>query len=283
MTASMMDGKAMAAKIKADLSTRVTALRDRGAVPGLGTLLIGNDPASRLYVAGKHRDCAEVGIESIRIDLPVTAAQQDLLEAIGELNRNPACTSYLVQLPVPEHLDQNQALSQIDPDKDADGLHPVNLGRLVLGIPAPLPCTPRGIVTMLRHYQVNLDGAHVVVIGRGVTVGRPLSLLLTSRNENATVTLCHTGTRDLATHTKQADILVAAAGQANLVQPEMVKPGAVLVDVGITRLKGKPQGDIDKACWQTASLASPNPGGVGPMTRAMLLTNLVEAAERSLK
>lgn len=279
MTASVMDGKALAARIKSDLASRVTALRARGIVPGLGTLLIGDDPASQLYVTGKHRDCSDLGIASIRLELPTTANQQDVAEVIGELNRNPACTSYLVQLPLPSHLDQSQVLSQIDPAKDADGLHPVNLGRLVLGLPGPLPCTPRGIIAMLRHYEVELDGAHVCIIGRGVTVGRPLSLLLTRRSENATVTLCHTGTIDLASQVRQADIVVAAAGQVGLVRADMVKPGAVLVDVGITRLNGKPHGDIAPQAWEVAALASPNPGGVGPMTRAMLLTNLVEAAE----
>ena len=277
-----MDGKALAAVIKSEVAARVGDLRARGVVPGLGTLLVGDDPASRLYVAGKHRDCADVGIESLRLDLPATASQADVADAIGELNRNPACTSYLVQVPLPGHLDQNLALSLIDPVKDADGLHPVNLGRLVLGLPGPLPCTPRGIVALLRHYGVGLDGAHVCVIGRGVTVGRPLGLLLTRRAENATVTLCHTGTVDLAAHTRDADIVVAAAGRVGLVKAGMVKPGAVLVDVGVTRLDGRPQGDIAADAWEVASLVSPNPGGVGPMTRAMLLTNLVDAAEAAI-
>ncbi len=279
MTARTMDGKAQAKAIKAELATRVAALRDRGIVPGLGTILVGEDPASRIYVAGKHRDCAEVGIESIRIDLPATAGESELDEAIDRLNADPACTGYIVQLPLPPQLDENRALTRIDPGKDADGLHPVNLGRLVLGVPGPLPCTPRGIVELLRRYGVGLDGAQVCVIGRGLTVGRPLGLLLTRRSENATVTLCHTGTRDLAGLTRQADVLVAAAGRPGLVDASMVKPGAVLVDVGVTRVDGKPRGDLAPDVWEVASLVTPNPGGVGPMTRAMLLANVVDAAE----
>jgi methylenetetrahydrofolate dehydrogenase (NADP+)/methenyltetrahydrofolate cyclohydrolase len=276
-----MDGKAQATAIKADLAIRVKECKARGVYPGLGTLLVGDDPASALYVAGKHRDCAEVGIESIRVNLPSSATSQDLAKAIEDLNSDPRCTGYIVQLPLPRHLDENWALSAVDPDKDADGLHPTNLGRLVLGLPGPLPCTPRGIVELLRRYKVELNGAHVCVIGRGTTVGRPLGLLLTRRSENCTVTLCHTGTRDLACHTRQADIVVAAAGRAGMVTADMVKPGAVLVDVGVTRLDGKPEGDLADDVWDTASLVTPNPGGVGPMTRAMLLTNVVEAGERA--
>jgi len=281
MTARRMDGKAQAAAIKADLAERVKALRSRGITPGLGTVLVGEDPASQLYVAGKHRDCAEVGIESLRVDLPASATKEDLARAIHELNCDPGCTGYIVQLPLPRHLDENWALSLIDPDKDADGLHPMSLGRLVLGVPGPLPCTPRGIVELLRRYDVELNGAHVCVIGRGTTVGRPLGLLLTRRTENSTVTLCHTGTRDLASLTRQADIVVAAAGRAGMVTADMIKPGAVLVDVGITRVDGKPQGDFAPEVWDVASLVTPNPGGVGPMTRAMLLANVVDAAEAS--
>ena len=282
MTARTMEGKSQARAIREDLALRVSALKQRGVTPGLGTLLVGDDPASRLYVAGKHRDCAQVGIESIRVDLPESASEQDLISAIDELNRNPGCTGYIVQLPLPSHLDENLALGLIDPNKDADGLHPINLGRLVLGMPGALPCTPRGIVELLRRYGVELDGAHVCVVGRGTTVGRPLGLLLTRRTENSTVTLCHTGTRDLAMHTRQADIVVAAAGRAGMITADMVKPGAVLVDVGVTRVDGKPQGDLAEDVWEVASLVSPNPGGVGLMTRAMLLTNVVEAAERNL-
>ncbi len=279
MAARTIDGKAQAAQIKQDLAIRVERLRAGGVRPGLGTLLVGDDPASKLYVAGKHRDCAQVGIESIQVHLPATASAADVARAIDSLNQDPACTGYIVQLPLPPGLDENLALSLVDPDKDADGLHPMNLGRLVLGMPGPLPCTPRGIVELLRRYDVALDGAHVCVIGRGTTVGRPLGLLLTRRSENATVTLCHTGTRDLAGHTRQADIVVSAAGRAGMVTAAMVKPGAVLVDVGVTRVDGKPQGDLAPDVWQAASLVTPNPGGVGPMTRAMLLANIVDAAE----
>jgi len=276
-----LDGKALAQDIKADLAHRVTALKQRGIQPGLGTLLVGQDPASALYVAGKHRDCAQVGITSLRVELPETATADEVADAIDGFNNDPRCTGYIVQLPLPKHLDSNWALSLIDPDKDADGLHPTNLGRLVLGIDGPLPCTPRGIVELLRRYDVTLDGAHVCVIGRGTTVGRPLGLLLTRRTENSTVTLCHTGTRDLASYTRQADIVVAAAGRPSMVTADMVKPGAVLIDVGVTRMDGKPQGDLAEDVWDVASLVTPNPGGVGPMTRAMLLANIVDAAERS--
>ncbi|HLU46068.1 MAG TPA: bifunctional methylenetetrahydrofolate dehydrogenase/methenyltetrahydrofolate cyclohydrolase [Natronosporangium sp.] len=286
MTATVLDGKAVAAAIKEDLRARVAALRERGYTPGLGTVLVGDDPASRSYVAGKHRDCEEIGIASIRRDLPVTASQAEVEAAVAELNADPACTGFLVQLPLPTGLDQQRVLEAIDPDKDADGLHPVNLGRLVLGEPAPLPCTPRGIVELLRRYGVPLAGAEVVVIGRGVTVGRPLGLLLTRRSENATVTLCHTGTRDLATHTRRADIVVVAAGVPHLLTPDMVRPGAAVVDVGVNRVgttpsgRAKLAGDVDPAVAEVAGYLAPVPGGVGPMTRAMLLANVVERAER---
>ena len=281
MTARTMDGKALAKTIKAQLARRVEALKAKGIHPGLGTIVVGDDPASKLYVAGKHRDCAEVGIESLQVELDESATNQDLAIAIAELNADPRCTGYIVQLPLPSHVDETWALSLIDPDKDADGLHPVNLGRLVLGMPGPLPCTPRGIVELLRRYDVELDGAHVCIIGRGTTVGRPLGLLLTRRTENSTVTLCHTGTRDLASYTRSADIVVSAAGRPGIVTASMVNPGAVLVDVGITRVDGKPQGDLAPDVWDVASLVTPNPGGVGPMTRAMLLANVVDAAESS--
>jgi len=286
VTATVLDGKAVAAAIKEDLRARVAALRERGYTPGLGTVLVGDDPASRSYVAGKHRDCEEIGIASIRRDLPVTASQAEVEAAVAELNADPACTGFLVQLPLPTGLDQQRVLEAIDPDKDADGLHPVNLGRLVLGEPAPLPCTPRGIVELLRRYGVPLAGAEVVVIGRGVTVGRPLGLLLTRRSENATVTLCHTGTRDLATHTRRADIVVVAAGVPHLLTPDMVRPGAAVVDVGVNRVgttpsgRAKLAGDVDPAVAEVAGYLAPVPGGVGPMTRAMLLANVVERAER---
>jgi methylenetetrahydrofolate dehydrogenase (NADP+)/methenyltetrahydrofolate cyclohydrolase len=279
MTATKLDGVAVARSIKGELAVRVRALAERGIRPGLGTVLVGDDPGSRSYVAGKHRDCAEVGIESIRVDLPADASTSQVAEAIAELNEDPACTGYIVQLPLPRHLDDNWALSLVDPDKDADGLHPVNLGRLVLGIPAALPCTPRGIVELLRRYDVALDGAEVCIVGRGTTVGRPLGLLLTRRSENATVTLCHTGTRDLAEHLRAADIVVAAAGSPGLVTADVLKPGAVVLDVGITRTEEGLVGDVHGSAWEVASLIAPIPGGVGPMTRAMLLTNVVDRAE----
>jgi len=281
VTATILDGKATAAAIKAELATRVAVLRERGITPGLGTVLVGEDPGSRSYVAGKHRDCAEVGIASLRADLPADASQQQVDEAILALNEDPSCTGYIVQLPLPKGLDEARALELIDPDKDADGLHPTNLGRLVLTIPAPLPCTPRGIVELLRRYDVPLAGAEVTVIGRGVTVGRPLGLLLTRRSENATVTLCHTGTRDLAAHTRGADIVVAAAGVAHLLTADMVKPGAAVLDVGITRTDAGLVGDVHPDVREVAGFVAPMPGGVGPMTRAMLLANVVEAAERA--
>ncbi|MGB7980753.1 MAG: bifunctional methylenetetrahydrofolate dehydrogenase/methenyltetrahydrofolate cyclohydrolase [Candidatus Nanopelagicales bacterium] len=280
MTATILDGKVTAAAVKAELAGKVADLRARGIVPGLGTVLVGEDPGSLSYVAGKHRDCAEVGISSIRVDLPADASQSDVLAAVRALNADPACTGYIVQLPLPRGLDANAVLEVMDPDKDADGLHPVNLGRLVLGTPAPLPCTPRGIVELLRRYDVPLAGAEVVVIGRGVTVGRPLGLLLTRKSENATVTLCHTGTRDLAAHTRTADIVVAAAGVPHLLSADWVKPGAAVLDVGITRVAGRLVGDVAPDVHEVAAFVAPMPGGVGPMTRAMLLANVVEAAGR---
>jgi methylenetetrahydrofolate dehydrogenase (NADP+)/methenyltetrahydrofolate cyclohydrolase len=281
VTAIILDGKATAAAIKAELATRVSVLKEHGINPGLGTVLVGDDPGSHSYVAGKHRDCAEVGIASVRADLPADASQAQVDEAIAALNEDPNCTGYIVQLPLPKGLDENRALEAIDPNKDADGLHPTNLGRLVLNIPAPLPCTPRGIVELLRRYDVNINGAEVCVVGRGVTVGRPLGLLLTRRTENATVTLCHTGTRDLVEHTRKADIIVAAAGVAHLIKPDMIKPGAAVLDVGITRTDAGLVGDIDPACAEVAGHIAPMPGGTGPMTRAMLIMNVVESAERA--
>jgi methylenetetrahydrofolate dehydrogenase (NADP+)/methenyltetrahydrofolate cyclohydrolase len=281
VTATILDGKATAATIKAELADRVAALASSGHRPGLGTVLVGDDPGSRAYVAGKHRDCDEVGITSLREDLPADASPADVEAAIDRLNADPACTGYIVQLPLPKGLDENAMLARIDPDKDADGLHPMSLGRLVLNAPGPLPCTPRGIVELLRRYDVPINGAEVVVVGRGVTVGRPLGLLLTRRSENATVTLCHTGTRDLAAHTRGADIVVAAAGSAGLITADMVKPGAAVLDVGITRGPTGLVGDLDPGVRAVAGHVAPMPGGVGPMTRAMLLANVVEAAERA--
>ena len=281
VTATILDGKATAAAVKRDLAASVADLRAAGIVPGLGTVLVGDDPGSRAYVAGKHRDCAEVGIESIRVDLPDTATQADVLAAVRDLNADPACTGYIVQLPLPKGLDANAVLEAMDPAKDADGLHPVNLGRLVLGAPAPLPCTPRGIVELLRRYDVAINGAEVCVVGRGVTVGRPLGLLLTRKSENATVTLCHTGTRDLASHVRGADIVVAAAGVPRLITADLVKPGAAVLDVGITRTAEGLVGDVHPDVREVAAFIAPMPGGVGPMTRAMLLANVVEAAGRA--
>ena len=282
MSASILDGKATAAEVKADLKERVAALAARGITPGLGTILVGDDPGSRAYVAGKHRDCAQVGVASIRRDLPASATQAEVEEAVAELNADPACTGYIVQLPLPSGLDEKRVLNLIDPAKDADGLHPVNLGKLVLGEEAPLPCTPRGIVALLRRYGVEIAGAEVTVIGRGITVGRALGLLLTRRSENATVTLCHTGTKDLALHTRAADIVVVAAGRAGLLTADMVKPGAAVLDVGITRTEAGLAGDVAPEVASVAGWIAPMPGGVGPMTRAMLITNVVEAAERQL-
>lgn len=279
MTAVILDGKATAADVKADLRRRVDVLRAKGVMPGLGTVLVGDDPGSHAYVGGKHRDCGEVGIASIRVDLPADTTQDQLDEEIRRLNADPSVTGYIVQLPLPKHLDANRVLTLMDPGKDADGLHPTNLGRLVLGEPAPLPCTPRGIVEILRRYDVPLDGAEVVVVGRGVTVGRPLGLLLTRKSENATVTLCHTGTKDLASHLRAADIVAAAAGVPHLVTADLVKPGAAVLDVGITRTDAGLVGDVHPGVMEVAGFVAPMPGGVGPMTRAMLITNVVEAAE----
>jgi methylenetetrahydrofolate dehydrogenase (NADP+)/methenyltetrahydrofolate cyclohydrolase len=281
VSAQILDGKATAAAIRSDLKERVAALRERGVGVGLGTVLVGDDPGSHAYVAMKHRDCAEVGIESIRRDLPADATQQDVERAVAELNADPVCTGYIVQLPLPKGLDEQRVLELIDPLKDADGLHPINLGRLTLMQPGPLPCTPKGIVHLLRAYEVPLRGADVTIIGRGITVGRALGLLLTRRTENATVTLCHTGTRDLAAHTRNADIVVAAAGVPGLITADMVKPGAAVLDVGVSRVDGKLTGDVAPDVREVAGWVAPNPGGVGPMTRAMLLSNVVESAERS--
>ncbi|MCV7365024.1 bifunctional methylenetetrahydrofolate dehydrogenase/methenyltetrahydrofolate cyclohydrolase [Mycolicibacterium neworleansense] len=282
MGAIVLDGKATRDEIFVDLKQRVAKLAEAGRTPGLGTVLVGDDPGSQAYVRGKHADCAKVGINSIRRDLPADITQAQLDETIDELNANPECTGYIVQLPLPKHLDENAALERIDPAKDADGLHPTNLGRLVLGKEAPLPCTPRGIVHLLRRFDVPIAGAHVVVIGRGVTVGRPMGLLLTRRSENATVTLCHTGTRDLPALTRQADIIIAAVGVPHMVTADMVKPGAAVVDVGVSRVDGKLTGDVAPDVWDVAGHVSPNPGGVGPLTRAFLLTNVVELEESKL-
>jgi methylenetetrahydrofolate dehydrogenase (NADP+)/methenyltetrahydrofolate cyclohydrolase len=280
MSAEILDGKALAASIKQDLAARTTALKAKGITPGLGTVLVGDDPGSHSYVGGKHRDCQEVGITSIRVDLPADASQADVLAAIRDLNNAKECTGYIVQLPLPRGINTQVILESIDPAKDADGLHPMNLGRLVAGYDAPLPCTPRGIVELLNHYKVRLNGAEVVVIGRGLTVGRPLGLLLTRKQENATVTLTHTGTKDLAAHTRRADIVVAAIGQAHFLKAEMIKPGAAVLDVGISRTDAGLLGDIDPGVREVASWIAPMPGGVGPMTRAMLVTNVVDACER---
>lgn len=288
-SAGRLDGTATAAAIKAELKERVDVLRARGLVPGLGTVLVGEDPGSVSYVAGKHRDCAEVGIESIRVDLSETATQADIEAAIDRLNADPACTGYIVQLPLPRGIDTNAILERIDPAKDADGLHPMNLGRLVLrgneDIDTPLPCTPRAVIELVERHGIDLAGKHVCVVGRGVTVGRSIGLLMTRRAVNATVTLCHTGTVDLAAQVRQADVVVAAAGAAGLITPDMVKPGAVVVDVGVSRVvdeagKARLHGDVADGVDEVASWLSPNPGGVGPMTRALLVTNVVEAAER---
>lgn len=293
MTAEVLDGRATAAAIKAELATRVAALRERGVVPGLGTLLVGEDPGSVWYVAGKHRDCAEVGIASLREDLPADASPDQVADAVGRLNANPACTGFIVQLPLPGGVDTNRVLEMVDPAKDADGLHPVNLGRLVLRtsgpVDSPLPCTPRGIVELLTRHGVTLAGKHVVVLGRGTTVGRSIGLLLTRKEHNATVTLTHTGTRDLAAHTRAADVIVAAAGVPGIVTGDMVRDGVVLVDVGVSRVtdpvtgKSVVAGDVSPEAAARASWVSPNPGGVGPMTRAMLLANVVDMAERAVR
>ncbi|MGO2748420.1 MAG: bifunctional methylenetetrahydrofolate dehydrogenase/methenyltetrahydrofolate cyclohydrolase [Pseudoclavibacter sp.] len=290
MTAAALDGKKAAAEIKAELRERVAALAERGVVPGLGTILVGEDPGSKWYVAGKHRDCAEVGIESIRVDLPTETTQEELEAEIDRLNADPACTGYIVQLPLPKHIDQDRVIERIDPSKDADGLHPTNLGRLVLNandpIVTPLPCTPRGVIELLRRNDISLNGKHVLVIGRGVTVGRSIGPLLTRRENNATVTLTHTGTPDIGVLAREADVIVSAAGVAGIVRPEWVKPGAAVLDVGVSRVedpetgKSKVAGDVDPGVWDVAAWVSPNPGGVGPMTRALLLENVVEQAER---
>ena len=279
MSAVILDGKATAQTIKNNLAQRVAALKTKGINPGLGTILVGDDDGSHAYVNGKHKDCAEVGISSIRIDLPKTATQADVMNAITQLNNDSNCTGFIVQLPLPKGLDGNLALEAMDPDKDADGLHPINLGKLVLGQNGPLPCTPRGIIELLHAYKIELNGANIIIIGRGVTVGRPLGLLLTRKTENATVTLCHTGTKDLTSHLFNDDLVIAAAGVPHLVKANMIKKGAALVDVGITRTENGLVGDIDPQVKDVAGFFSPMPGGTGPMTRAMLLTNVVERAE----
>jgi methylenetetrahydrofolate dehydrogenase (NADP+)/methenyltetrahydrofolate cyclohydrolase len=279
VSATILDGTATLAAIKSELAERVKALARRGIVPGLGTVLVGEDPPSQRYVNLKHKDSADIGVRSIRRDLPATATQEEVEAVVAELNADPECTAFLVQQPT--GLDENRILAAVDPTKDVDGLHPINLGWLVLGNPAPLPCTPTGIIELLRRYEVQIAGADVVVIGRGITVGRPLSLMLTRRSENATVTVCHTGTRDLAAHVRQADIVVAAAGAPHLVTADMIKPGAAVLDAGVSRVDGKLVGDVAPEVAEVAGYLSPNPGGVGPMTRAMLLSNVVEAAERA--
>ena len=290
MTAQILDGKATAAAIKAELTERVAALAARGVTPGLGTILVGSDPGSQWYVGGKHKDCAEVGIKSIRIDLPETATQDEVLAAVRQLNEDPACTGYIVQLPLPKHIDQDVVLEAIDPDKDADGLHPMNLGRLVANVnrpmTSPLPCTPKGCIVLLERHGISLNGKRVVVVGRGVTIGRPMGLLLTRRDINATVVLAHTGTKDLAAELRLADVVVAAAGSPHMIKAADLKPGAIVLDVGVSRVddgngKAVVTGDVEPAAAEVASWISPNPGGVGPMTRAMLLANVVEAAERA--
>jgi methylenetetrahydrofolate dehydrogenase (NADP+)/methenyltetrahydrofolate cyclohydrolase len=292
VTARILDGKATAAAIKSELTERVTRLREQGVVPGLGTILVGDDPGSQWYVAGKHRDCAEVGIASIRRDLPADISQAELEAVIEDLNADPDCTGFIVQLPLPPHLDTDAILELVDPAKDADGLHPTNLGRLMLNvnrpITTPLPCTPRGVIELMERHGIELNGKHVVVVGRGVTVGRSIGSLLTRREYNATVTLTHTGTVDLDEHLKRADVIVAAAGVAGLVSAENVKPGAIVLDVGVSRVedpvtgKSVVAGDVAPEVAEVAAWISPNPGGVGPMTRALLLQNVVESAERAL-
>jgi methylenetetrahydrofolate dehydrogenase (NADP+)/methenyltetrahydrofolate cyclohydrolase len=277
MSAQILDGKSLASTIKADLAIRVAALKSKGITPGLGTVLVGDDPGSISYVNGKHRDCKEVGINSIRFDLPNNATEKDVLAAIADLNAAKECTGYIVQLPLPQGINTQRILEAIDPGKDADGLHPLNLGRLVLGYEAPLPCTPRAIVALLDHYKISTQGADITVIGRGLTVGRPLGLLLTRKQENATVTLTHTGTKDLTQHTKRADIVIAAIGQSHFLKADMIKEGAVVIDVGISRSATGLDGDVCPGVYEKAAYVSPMPGGVGPMTRAMLLTNVVDA------
>ena len=280
MSATKLDGTLYRDEIFADLTQRVAALKEKGITPGLATVLVGEDPGSQSYVKMKHRDCEKLGINSIRKDLPADITQEELEAVIDELNADDACTGYIVQLPLPKHLDENAILERIDPAKDADGLHPVNLGKLVLNEDAPLPCTPNGCLHLLRRFGVELDGAKTVVIGRGVTVGRPIGLMLTRRSENSTVTLCHTGTKDLAAETREADIVIAAAGQPHMLTADMIKEGAALLDVGVSRVDGKLTGDIHPDCWDKAGFVSPNPGGVGPLTRAFLVRNIVERAEK---
>ena len=280
MTAIKLDGKLTRDEIVADLTRRASALAESGIVPGLATVLVGEDPGSASYVKMKHRDCEQIGIKSIRVDLPEDTTQSQLEAEIDRLNADPECTGYIVQLPLPKHLDENAILERIDPDKDADGLHPTNLGRLVIGQDAPLPCTPNGCLALLRRFDVEIAGAEVMVVGRGLTVGRPIGLMLTRRSENATVTLCHTGTKDLAAHTRAADIVIAAAGVPHMITADMVKPGAALLDVGVSRVDGKLTGDLAPDVWDVAGAVSPNPGGVGPLTRAFLMTNVIERAER---
>lgn len=279
VTALTLDGKLYRDEIFDDLKKRVEKLRDKGITPGLATVLVGDDPGSHSYVKMKHRDCEALGINSIRRDLPGDISQEELLAVIDELNADPACTGYIVQLPLPKHLNENEVLERIDPEKDADGLHPVNLGKLVLNEDAPLPCTPNGCISLLRRFDVELNGAKVVVIGRGVTVGRPIGLMLTRRSENSTVTLCHTGTKDLAAETKAADVIIAAAGVPHMLTADMVKEGAAVLDVGVSRVDGKLAGDVAPEVWEKAGAVSPNPGGVGPLTRAFLVHNVVERAE----
>ncbi|OLT56154.1 bifunctional methylenetetrahydrofolate dehydrogenase/methenyltetrahydrofolate cyclohydrolase [Corynebacterium sp. CNJ-954] len=279
-TATTLDGKLYRDEIVEDLTRRVAALKEQGVTPGLATVLVGDDPASHSYVKMKHRDCEQIGVNSIRRDLPADVSQEELNAVIDELNADPECTGYIVQLPLPKHLDENAVLERIDPAKDSDGLHPVNLGKLVLMEPAPLPCTPNGAISLLRRYGVELDGAKAVVIGRGVTVGRPIGLMLTRRSENSTVVLCHTGTRDLVKETRDADIIIAAAGKPHMLTADMVKPGAAVLDVGVSRVDGKLAGDVHPDVWDVAGAVSPNPGGVGPLTRAFLIHNVVERAER---
>ena len=280
MSATKLDGTLYRDEIFTDLAQRVAALKDKGITPGLATVLVGEDPGSQSYVKMKHRDCEKLGINSIRKDLPADITQEELEAVIDELNADDACTGYIVQLPLPKHLDENAILERIDPAKDADGLHPVNLGKLVLNEEAPLPCTPNGCLHLLRRFGVELNGAKTVVIGRGVTVGRPIGLMLTRRSENSTVTLCHTGTKDLAAETREADIVIAAAGQPHMLTADMIKEGAALLDVGVSRVDGKLTGDIHPDCWDKAGFVSPNPGGVGPLTRAFLVRNIVERAEK---
>lgn len=282
VTALKLDGIKYRDEIFEDLAQRVAVLRDRGIVPGLATVLVGDDPASHSYVRMKHKDCEKIGVRSIRKDLPADTTQEELEKVIDELNNDPACTGYIVQLPLPKHLNENRILGLIDPAKDADGLHPVNLGKLVLMEDAPLPCTPNGCIGLLRRYGVELQGAKVCIIGRGVTVGRPLGLMLTRRSENCTVTLCHTGTKDLVAETKDADIVVAAAGQPHMITADMIKEGAALLDVGVSRVDGKLTGDLHPDVWEKAGYVSPNPGGVGPLTRAYLVSNVVDRCERML-